>query len=479
MPSALQEVFARFSIDFDPDRSLDRGQARVDGLADTLRGAVAAFTGSLVVSHVRDFVRETVQVASAIDDTSQVLGISARELQEWQHVARLSGAEVQDFTGSFVRLQDRMQAGGPGLAVFRRLGVDVRDANGGLRNASDVLMDLADPIASIGSDAERTGVLIDLLGRSGARLGPLFSRGREGVAGVRAELARLGGGLSDQAITQAAELGDAWDRLDTIALSLRGALAVYLLPPLQWVSDEIAGLTEDTHFLERALQSATVVTIALGAATISTWGPIAATALAAIAPWVLLGLAVEDLIVLFRGGHSLIGDVMDELGGDGTQEAFVESMTAAWETLNSRIQSAGEGLRDFLGLGETEVGGFTESGDARLATRGLDRSRAITAESDRQRDINAATIERFNPYFLNGDRLAGAMQATENNVGYLGRTAVANATTTIDRSIRIERIDASGLTPAQAEAVVSRAVRAELDRQGDDALDALAGGAVE
>ena len=476
MSTALQEIFARFGVEFDPGREIERGQSRIDGLAANLQTAGAAITGSIAFLRVRDFVRETVELGSAVDDTSQILGISRQELQEWQHVARLSGAEVGEFTSAFVRLQDRMAAGGEGAAVFRRLGVEIRNADGSLRSASDVLGDLADPIASIGSDAERTGVLIDLLGRSGARLGPLFAQGSEGVAAARAELAALGGGLSDEAVQASADLGDAWDRLDTVALSLRGRLAVLVLPALERTTNATIALSRNTHLLDAVIVSLGIALVQLAAGSSAVWGPMVAGAARALLPIAALVLVVDDLMTLFRGGDSLIGRTMDALGGDGTQIEFVTAMNEGWGRLVDRLREARDFWVDLVG-GETSIGDQTAGGVQRTATRGFDPNAGggVTLEGEIRRDV-IREVDALAPEWQ-------IQSQTRERLAALAAPRAApsapSAPPAVTQTVRIDRIDASGLDEAAATRVATRAVRDALAAENADTLDTLARGAVE
>jgi hypothetical protein len=169
---------------------------------------------------------------------------------------------------------------------------------------------------------------------------------------------------------------------------------------------------------------------------------------------------------------------MDLLAGDGTQIEFVEAMTEGWERLTRHLREAGEFWRDTFGLGETAEGGTTAGGEVRQATRGLDRSGPTrTAAGDVERDLWQTGDLAFSQ---TPEQRAAIVQARlASLVPAQGGRSSAPTTTTIDRSVTIQRIDASGLTEAQATRVVQTAVRAELDRQASDSLDTLARGAVE
>lgn len=476
MATALQEVFARFGIDFDREGNLPRGRENVDGAIESLRTMAQTVAGGFAFQWARDFVRGTVEMGDALDDTSAAIGISTREIQEWQHVARLSGVEAGEFTSSFVRLQNRMAQGGAGAEVFRRLGVDIRDSNGQLRNASDVLTDLADPIAAIGSDAERTGVLVDLLGRSGARLGPLFERGSAGISEVRAELATLGGGMSEEAVAASADLADAWVRLDVVSLSFRSKLATLLLPILEWMSRGIATLTNNSRILEGVLVALGIASAQLAVSTAATWGPLALNAARVLLPLIAIALVVEDLIVLFEGGESVIGDVLDALGGDGTQLEFVAAMNEGWGRLVENLRFARDFWVDMFG-GETAVGEATAGGEQRVATRGGPNATGggVSLEQDVRRDVVTADI--FASDAEVEQRVAARLASMGVRSG--GAAPARGVAQTVTNSITIERIDASGLDEAAATRVAERAVRGALEAQAADSLDTLARGSVQ
>lgn len=474
MATALQEVFARFGIDFDREGNLPRGRENVDGAIESLRTMAQTVAGGFAFQWARDFVRGTVEMGDALDDTSAAIGISTREIQEWQHVARLSGVEAGEFTSSFVRLQNRMAQGGAGAEVFRRLGVDIRDSNGQLRNASDVLTDLADPIAAIGSDAERTGVLVDLLGRSGARLGPLFERGSAGISEVRAELATLGGGMSEEAVAASADLADAWVRLDVVSLSFRSKLATLLLPILEWMSRGIATLTNNSRILEGVLVALGIASAQLAVSTAATWGPLALSAARVLLPLIAIALVVEDLIVLFEGGESVIGDVLDALGGDGTQLEFVAAMNEGWGRLVENLRFARDFWVDMFG-GETATGEATAGGEVRAAERGVPAGGGVSLEQDVRRDVVASDI------FASDAEVEQRVSARLASMGVRsgGAAPARGVAQTVTNSITIERIDASGLDEAAATRVAERAVRGALEAQAADSLDTLARGSVQ
>lgn len=102
---------------------------------------------------------------------------------------------------------------------FATLGVSVRDINGRLRATEAVFEDVAEAIRRIPNAAERTAVSMEIFGRSGARLLPLFAEGRDGMARFADEARRLGIVVGDNV---AAEMGNLNDVLGVIPQAFLG-----------------------------------------------------------------------------------------------------------------------------------------------------------------------------------------------------------------------------------------------------------------
>lgn len=339
---ALREVFARFTSRFN-GTAIQRGNAQVQGMVGSLRAAsagVLAFGGVVAalaivaiirtwVVAVNDFVQSMAAVGDTLDKTSRALGVNTTALQEWQHAANLSGVDASAFNGALRRLAANM-----GVAVitptaaaaieFRRMGVEIVGADGQLRDVTDVMMDMADPLRDMTSNTQRVATATALMGRSGARLNPLFLQGREGIAAMRAELEELGGGATPEMIQASADLVDAQARLDLSILSIKTRIATQLLPIFQGMVDATREVTAWFARNEKALALVKIGLIAVGVvvgllalAFAAVLGPVLLLLLLIMSPLILavtgLILVIEDLYVWFNGGESVIGTFVESL----------------------------------------------------------------------------------------------------------------------------------------------------------------------
>lgn len=478
-------MFAKFGVDFDTS-GLVQGNAAVDALIGRVTQLGNVVAGAAVVRGLRAFTADFVDQATEISDASQVLGMSSADLQAWRHAAQLAGVDAGALGGAFIRLQDGMSENAP---AFRELGVATRDAAGQLRPVGDVLADLADPIAALSTDAERTGKLVDLLGRSGARLGPLFARGSEGMAEVRAELALLGGGATPEAIASADELGDAWDRLDAVSLSLKSRLAIFVLPVLERISAAAiaAGaaftrMADKGYIVEASMLVLGTAAAAAGAKTTAAWIRAAAPFIAVGAAVLGLILIVEDLWLGFETGRGVIADLGGELEAWGeAQQGMLAPVVRQWEFYRGVLLSVLQAMHEITGFGFDLSGG---DGDIAI-TNATDEKSQLTnaivqerrAQSGGTHDMIPDSLERFD-----ASQMARQI-ASEGNaqaaIADLANRAAARAqggTTTVMHPVNIGRIDTSGLTVTQAGEMVEAAVRRAMSSEADDTLDALAGG---
>jgi len=152
-------------------------------------------------------------------------GMTAEEASKLAFAAKMSGVPVDSLGTGLGKLSKAMEANNP---AFEKLGVNVRDSNGKLRNLGDVLPDLAEKFKNMPNGPEKTAEALQLFGRSGMDLMPFLNKGKEGIAELSKEAEKMGLVLSQDNIgqikahiTSQRELGAALDGVKTqIGLSM-------------------------------------------------------------------------------------------------------------------------------------------------------------------------------------------------------------------------------------------------------------------
>ncbi len=208
--------------------------------------AVGAAVGVFAGKAVNDFLN----TSGALQDMSDRLGVSAEKLQEWQYVAEKGGVSSEDLQGSMEKLNKSLFAASSGKGdqaeLFKKLGISVKDANGNLRNAADVMPELADAFKKNENATVRTAMAQTLMGKSGAGMIGTLSQGSEAIKKQQDEARKLGLILSDSSVAA----GDAFSD-ETLGkfksqlgglVNMIGSKLVPVLTPLiekmsAWLSD--------------------------------------------------------------------------------------------------------------------------------------------------------------------------------------------------------------------------------------------------
>jgi hypothetical protein len=370
--SILREIVAHFTATAD-----DSQLAKLDSTIGKVKQGLVALGGALGIAKLVQFTNETAAAADDLGDMSDRLGISTQALQAWGFAAKLNGSSAEEFQGSISHLVRSLSEAGSGskeaLSSFRKLGVQVKDSGGHLRSVDELLPEIADGLKGIANPTERSALALKVFGRGALPLVPLLSKGSEAIAEYAEEFKSLGGGFSDEAVKQASEYADQQDRLNVVWTTLKSKALNVLLPAFQLVAEAatrmgaaFTWLSSKTYLLEATLAVLGVAVVAFAAtwiaanaaaiaATLVAWAPVIAMwAAVAIGIGVIIA-AVEDVLVLFSGGKSVIGEFIDSIFGIGAAEEAVISIKQGWDALVYSIQSAIHASKEFLGLDAGEA----------------------------------------------------------------------------------------------------------------------------
>lgn len=352
--AALSEILAKFDIDTSGlKKGAKDGESAVDGIVGKLKTFGTMLAGGVVLNGIKNMVTGLVDQGSALNDASNQLGISTDALQQWGFAAKLNGVEAGELNKSFLVLQKGMakaaqsgaQTGGP----FQKLGVQLRDAGGNMRETTDVLRDTGLAIARMKSPAERTSAAMEVFGKAGAKLNPLFADGEEGLKKYLAEIDKLGGGISKDAIAGLDDMGDQMDRLDMVWLSAKSKIVSAFVPAL---TSMVGGLANTLGGLMKTKEGAAALQVGVGALAAAA----AAAGLAMLAPWLpiitaitFVGALVQDFIVGLHGGDSAIGRIFDKLFGEGSGQTFFAEAKKDIEAVIASIKEAYQWLQKVTG----------------------------------------------------------------------------------------------------------------------------------
>jgi hypothetical protein len=352
----LREFFIGIGIQLDQG-SMAQAEANLSGLTKTVRTFAATLAGSYLISKLGEFSDQMVTLGSNLNDQSQRLGVSATDLYAWQRAANDAGVQSEAFNASmlrFARFQEAARGGNANAArSFRQLGVSIKNADGTARPLADVFTDAGVAISRIPDAGRRASMSMQLFGRSGAALIPLFADGGASIAEMRREIGELYGNDLNSLAGSADATGDNIARFGAAVDALKVSIAVGILPAISsFINNIISAARVMRPILERTslFRAALIVlpavflavkaaSIQAGIATLIAWlptiGMFVAIAIAAAA----LIIIVEDIVTGFTGGKSVIVGGLQEIGAYFA-EVFADMRARAVEF----VQSIGEGF---------------------------------------------------------------------------------------------------------------------------------------
>lgn len=207
-------------------RTMDSVKGKVDSFGASLKGAIVGFIAAQGVDALIRITKAGLDYASALGEQAQQLGVTTKALQEYRYVATQTGVSQDELDAALVKGTKALGEAAAGAKspaeAFKKLGVDIRDAQGNVRNFGDLIPEIADGLRKLPTEAERAAVGNDILGKSFSKLSPLFNEGSKGINELRDAAQRLGLVLSD---TQIQNADQAADKLEAVKKVLQAKIA--------------------------------------------------------------------------------------------------------------------------------------------------------------------------------------------------------------------------------------------------------------
>lgn len=172
-----------------------------------------------------------------VHKTAQRMGVSTDEFQRLQYMANQSGVSTEGLQAATGKLNKEIAKAANGknkdlAALFAKTGVSMRDANGHLRSATDLLPEIAEMFAKNKNAAIQAQMGTALYGKGWQELMPLLAGGRDGIDELIERHKMLGTTVNEEAILAGEKLGDQLDDLHLVTQSYGNTLATKLVPAL-------------------------------------------------------------------------------------------------------------------------------------------------------------------------------------------------------------------------------------------------------
>jgi len=155
------------------------------GFLKTTGAGLASILGAQMVSYLKDTAKAMVDNYDSAAKLSENIGVASDSIIGLRHAAELSGVGAEEMDKNLAKLSKTIgeAAGGSKQAgaAFAKLGVDVKNSDGSVKNSEKVLMELADKFKDLPAGAERATLAMDLFGKTGANMVSVLKDGSSGL----------------------------------------------------------------------------------------------------------------------------------------------------------------------------------------------------------------------------------------------------------------------------------------------------------
>jgi hypothetical protein len=316
---------------------------------------------SELAHEAKDWLEEQISATAEAGEQAllmaQRLGLSADQVQKLAYVGATAGVSLEAMQGVMRHLAQR----------------GVRDLNGELLRIADQFQHTAD-------GGHKLALAQELLGRTGTDLIPVLNKGGTAIRALMEEAQDLGAVMSKEDLDAAEDYKSSLGRLHAALTGLRNTVVIPLLVPLTKLADAFVRGVVATVKWSKGLDvfnvnlkhiAIALGTVASGLLAYVLWANIGAitTAIlsfnfagAAVAAWAFLApillltaqfvawgvaiagvfLLVDDIVVFFQNGDSLIGRALKKWVGPF--DTWQEGLQKVWAKVKAGFAEFWEGL---------------------------------------------------------------------------------------------------------------------------------------
>lgn len=309
---------------------LDQVAAKSAQVAEKTKGLSMAAAG--VGAAMLGNAYKAAQSADEYNTLSKQTGFTVEELQKMQYASELVDVSMDTMTGSVKKLTKNMSSGSK---VFETLGVSITNADGSMRDATDVWYDSIEALSKIENETERDAVSMDLFGKSAMDMAGIVDDGGASLKEYGQEAEDLGLILSQDGVDAANKFNDSIDtlkaRTSQAFLEAGAALADTLVPALEKLVEVVTNVL--TWFSDLDGTTQTVILAILGL-------------VAAISPLASIISAIATLIPVVTAAFTVL------MGPVGAVIAIIAALVAAgvalyqnWDTVKAKASELWENIK--------------------------------------------------------------------------------------------------------------------------------------
>ncbi len=247
-------------------KEIDAQGQKTQQFFSTLKTQALGFTAAFLGGRgVKEFVQFVTHADAAVGKLAYTTNMTAKDVSTWQGVLRQAGGTAENASATLQGLTDKLATfaltgQGDFLPIFNAMGISMKNANGEMKTAGELLFDINHAVQ--GMDPARARALMLGLGFDPATINSMLL-GEKALRGIYDQAAK-NARVSKESAEAATKLGQTWDNLVQSAEKLGDKIYTKLAPALtvfaglanfgvDWVSNKLFGTEMKTEATPSAL----------------------------------------------------------------------------------------------------------------------------------------------------------------------------------------------------------------------------------
>lgn len=309
-----------------------------------------AFKALFALENLVDNFFEQSERSDKLGDKAKAMGVDVAELDAWGEAVRRVGGTADGFESSLRSLNDNLErialtGHSRALPFFQQLGISIKNANGHVKTAFDILPQLADKFATM--DKAKSGSFGRSIGLDEGTI-LLLQSGRKEVDELIKRQKELGS-ITKEDTEVAEKFNNSWLDLKQLFRNITVAADTEFLPML---GNIVRGVTDIIEYLREHMDFVKGFFIAIAGGAVLAIGPM--TVLSGLFAFITspITLTIAAVLALAAAFALVYDDVMNFLDGN---ESVIGELAARWPIIGDIIRGLASIITDF---GQTTVWTF-------------------------------------------------------------------------------------------------------------------------
>ena len=192
---------------------------------------------------VIDAAFDVVSLADSLNTLAKQTGLSTDTLQELEFASKFIDVDTSTMTSSLTKLTRTMYSASTGTKAsaenFKKLGVNIYNADGSLRDSYDVFLDIIDALGQIEDETTRDGMAMRIFGKSAQELNPLIIAGSDALAEYAAQAHEIGYVMDGETLDAMNAVNDDIDLMRFQFEALKNQLGMAVTPVITEVIEAL------------------------------------------------------------------------------------------------------------------------------------------------------------------------------------------------------------------------------------------------